>query len=59
VNPKEDPSFQDFSQLFPAVLESLGVRVNTRAFGDRPIVAAIIRKDLIFCVAERRLNIFK
>ena len=59
VDPKQDPFLKDFAQLFSAVFKSLCVRVNPIAFRDRPVVAAIIRKNLVFCVAECRLNVFE
>jgi hypothetical protein len=59
VNPKKDPFFKHFLHLIPTILEGVGVPVNTSAFWNCTIVTSVIRKNLIFCVAECRLNVLK
>jgi hypothetical protein len=43
VNSKQDPLFKDLPQLFSALLEIVGVRIDTSAFQNLPIVTSVIR----------------
>jgi hypothetical protein len=54
---EKNPFFEDFLKLFPTFFESFGVGINAVAFDDLSVVCAVIRKDFIFGVAQRRLDV--
>ncbi len=59
MDPKEDPLFQHFPQFLPTCFQRRCLGVNTLACWNFTIIAALIRQNFIFCLAERRLNVFE
>jgi hypothetical protein len=58
VNPKKDPFFEDFPEFFSTLFQCFCICINTRALRNFSIAAAIIRQNLVFCMARCRLNVF-
>ena len=57
--PEQDPFLPNLPELFPTVLESHGIRINSWTLRNDPVIAAIVWKNLVSRVAESRLDAFE